>query len=180
MRSSLPLSTFDSPQCTQHDTHNRYQLLAIVMTLCPQRIEDYVQRQLMERCGEEIARMEKGDEGAILAFDDLFTKGAPKFISPAAPNYDSRDDRRDLLNEPLFLQKRVFLNDIRRSLSIPNVRSYLKLYSTMRIDKLASFFHVDVPTLRTSLHQYKHKTNQLAWISGTPLEGEQVRALPSL
>eukprot|EP00038_Savillea_parva_P006310 m.162909 g.162909 ORF g.162909 m.162909 type:complete len:517 (+) comp12244_c0_seq1:184-1734(+) len=150
-----------------------YMLLAIVMTLCPQRIEDYVQRELMERCGEDIQKMEKGDEGSMDAFDDLFSKGCPRFISPAAPNYDD-PKQLDLVNEPLLHQKRVFLADIRRSLSIPNIRSYLKLYSTMQLDKLASFFHVDVPTLRTSLHQYKHKTNQLAWISGTPLEGEQI------
>lgn len=34
-----------------------YMLLAIVMTLCPQRIEDYVQRELMERCGEDIQKV---------------------------------------------------------------------------------------------------------------------------
>mmetsp|Transcript_32903 Transcript_32903/g.86125 ORF Transcript_32903/g.86125 Transcript_32903/m.86125 type:complete len:521 (+) Transcript_32903:167-1729(+) len=149
-----------------------YLLLAIVMTLCPQRIEDYVQRQLLDRCGEDMQKMEKGDEASIATFDDLFSKGCPRFISPT-PVVAKHDDA-DAVNEPLMHQKRVFLADIRRSLSIPNIRSYLKLYSTMQLDKLASFFHVDTATLRTSLHQYKHKTNQLAWISGTPLEGEQI------
>ena len=83
------------------------------------------------------------------------------------------------LQEPYRLQLKIFLNEIRQSLQLPLIRSYLKLYSTMPIEKLAQFCEIDgeaqdAETFRIALHQYKHKTNQMAWSNGTALEGERV------
>lgn len=148
-------------------------LLAIVMTLCPQRIDESVQTELIAKCGDKIMRMGKGDEGA---FEELFANGCPKFISSTAPNFDNVSNRN---MEPYKLQLKIFLNEIRQSLQLPLIRSYLKLYSTMPIEKLAQFCELDgetqdTETFRVALHQYKHKTNQLAWTEGTALEGERV------
>jgi len=150
-----------------------FHLLAIVMTLCPQRIDESVHAQLLGDCGEKMVRMGKGDDAA---FEELFSNGCPKFISSTAPDFESATNRN---MEPYRLQLKIFLNEIRQSLQLPLIRSYLKLYSTMPIEKLAQFCEIDgeaqdAETFRIALHQYKHKTNQMAWSNGTALEGERV------
>merc|ERR1719231_1914706 len=107
------------------------------MTLCPQRIDESVHSQLLERCGETMMRMGNGDQSA---FEELFSNGCPKFISSTAPNYDNVVNRN---LEPFKLQLRIFLNEIKLSLQLPLIRSYLKLYSTMPIEKLAQFCEID-------------------------------------
>eukprot|EP00040_Diaphanoeca_grandis_P017930 m.94246 g.94246 ORF g.94246 m.94246 type:complete len:535 (-) comp26702_c0_seq1:442-2046(-) len=151
-----------------------FHLLAIVMTLCPQRIDESVHLQLLERCGDRMIRMGKRDDAAL---EELFSGGCPKFISSTAPNYEDRLKNQNM--EPYKLQLKIFLAEIRQSLQLPLIRSYLKLYSTMPIEKLAQFCEdqsgdTNPASFRVSLHQYKHKTNQLAWTEGTALEGERV------
>lgn len=149
-----------------------YHLLAIVMTLCPQRIDESVQAQLLEKCGDKMIKMDKGDDESLKIFEELFQYGCPKFISATAPNYDNPSANHVM--DPYRLQVRVFLKDIAQSLQLPIIRSYLKLYSTMPIEKLANFCGADAASFRVHLHQYKHKTNQLTWTGGTVLEGERV------
>jgi len=150
-----------------------FHLLGIVMTLCPQRIDEGVHAELLERCGDKMVRMGKRDEKAL---EELFQTGCPKFISSTAPNYENIQNRN---MEPYKLQLKVFMNEIRQSLQFPLIRSYLKLYRTMPIEKLAQFCDdgddaTPNTSFRISLHQYKHKTNQLAWSEGTALEGERI------
>ncbi|CAG8626616.1 11523_t:CDS:10 [Dentiscutata erythropus] len=52
--------------------------------------------------------------------------------------------------------------------------SYLKLYTTMGIDKLAAFLEIEPDKLRTQLLIVKQKSRQQKWSSGTLLEGEYV------
>ena len=67
-----------------------FHLLAIVMTLCPQRIDESVHAQLLGDCGEKMVRMGKGDDAA---FEELFSNGCPKFISSTAPDFESATNR---------------------------------------------------------------------------------------
>ncbi len=72
------------------------------------------------------------------AATELFNRGSPKFVSPVVPNYDA-ETRVDVSSEPLKIQLKLFLKEITQQFMIPVIRSYLKLYSTMPIEKLASF-----------------------------------------
>jgi translation initiation factor 3 subunit L len=149
-----------------------FHLLAIVMTLCPQRIDETVHAELLVRCEERMKRMGKRDDKAL---EELFSGGCPKFITSTAHNYADRQNRN---MEPFKLQLKIFMTEIKQSLELPLIRSYLKLYSTMPIEKLAQFCDQDdendTESFRRHLHQYKHKTTQLAWSEGTALEGERV------
>lgn len=57
---------------------------------------------------------------------------------------------------------------------IPTLRSFLKLYTTMSIDKLAAFLEMDADELRTQLLMFKQRSRQQKWINGNLLEGEIV------
>lgn len=146
-----------------------FNLLAIAITLNPQRIDDGVQTQLIAMCGEKMARMQKGDAAV---FEELFQYGCPKFLMPTAPNYDQLTEESCM--EPYRLQMKIFMNEMQQSLKLPLIRSYLKLYSTMSIEKLAAFCDLTEDEFRIHLHQYKHKSNQLTWTEGTALDGVRI------
>jgi hypothetical protein len=80
------------------------------------------------------------------AFEETFCKACPKFIIPGAPDYDG-----ELVNtnqEPLQFQLKNFTTEVKRQLVLPTIRSYLKLYTTIPISKLANFLEVDEEVLR--------------------------------
>jgi translation initiation factor 3 subunit L len=57
------------------------------------------------------------------------------------------------------LQLKLFLSEVRQQQLLSGIRSFLKLYTTISISKLASFMDVNEPTLRVALLMYKHKTH---------------------
>lgn len=145
-----------------------YALLCICVVLCPQRIDESVNQQLREKVGDKMLKMQKGDTSI---FEECFSKACPKFISPIPPNYDANAVNSHL--DPLNLQLRMFMVEVQQQSIIPVIRSYLKLYTTMSIPKLASLSDLDEGTLQTALLCFKHKQRNLVWSKGTDaLEGE--------
>ena len=58
----------------------------------------------------------------------------------------------------------------------PTVRSYLKLYTTMDLTKLAGFLEVDADTLRSWLLVNKQRSRQVRHTEGGLLEGDVVNS----
>ncbi|KAH0308201.1 hypothetical protein KCU71_g8856, partial [Aureobasidium melanogenum] len=56
----------------------------------------------------------------------------------------------------------------------PTVRSYLKLYTTMDIKKLAGFLEIDADTLRGWLLVNKQRSKQVRHTEGGLLDGDVV------
>ena len=54
---------------------------------------------------------------------------------------------------------------------LPTIRSYLKLYTTIGIPKLAALAEADEATFREHLQCLKHKSMQLTSSGGAPLAG---------
>ncbi|KAJ7556493.1 hypothetical protein O6H91_05G085900 [Diphasiastrum complanatum] len=133
-----------------------YALLAICLSLCPhgKLVEENVNNQLREKYADKMQRMQRSDEAL---FDELFSFACPKFITPAPPNYE------ELINynqqDAYRLQLKLFLSEMRQQQLISSIRSFLKLYSTISIAKLASFMELDEAGLRMALLTYKHKTH---------------------
>ncbi|KAK6129691.1 hypothetical protein DH2020_036557 [Rehmannia glutinosa] len=126
-----------SPQYEQILKKNEqmYALLAISLSLCPQRY----------------------DEEAFAIYDELFSYACPKFITPSAPSYEE-----PLVNynqDAYRLQLKLFLYEVKQQQLLSGVRTFLKVYSTISIGKLSTYMEVDEPTLRTILMTYKHKTH---------------------
>ncbi|URE42437.1 hypothetical protein MUK42_14079 [Musa troglodytarum] len=152
-----------SPQYDQILKKNEqmYALLAICLSLCPQNnlVEENVNSQLRDKYNEKMTKMLRYDDEAYAVYDELFTYACPKFITPSAP----------VLEEPLTnynqdayrLQLKLFLYEVKQQQLLSGVRSFLKLYSTISIGKLAAYMEVDEPTLRTILMTYKHKMHAI-------------------
>ncbi|XP_052759791.1 eukaryotic translation initiation factor 3 subunit L-like [Mya arenaria] len=146
-----------------------YTLLAICLVLHPIRIDESVHSQLREKFADKMLRMSKGD---MQEFEQSFSFACPKFLSPVPPNYDTVTSAT-FHKEPFMLQCKVFIEEVAQQILIPTIRSYLKLYTTLPIQKLAIFMDMSEDELKTNLMCFKHKMKNVVWTKGTSgLEGE--------
>lgn len=142
-------------------------LLALCLALRPQQVDESVYTLVRDKAGDRLARMRQGE---MNAFEDLFNYASPKFISPAPPDYDTIADTN--MDAPRH-QTRMFMREVDHQRALPDIRSYLKLYTTIEIEKLASLTDVDEATLRSHLHALKHKSwAQCGSFQGAPLDGK--------
>lgn len=145
-----------------------YALLAICVTLCPQRVEESVHTVLREKYGEQMYKMQKGHgnvDDALRAFEEAFYQASPKFVA----------SQKTLIAGPVdaaSFQQGLFLRDVRLQLHIPVIRSYLRLYSTISMEKLASFLEIPKESLAPLLLSYKLYQRQKRWESGPLVSGE--------
>ncbi|KAJ2907952.1 hypothetical protein GGI21_003372, partial [Coemansia aciculifera] len=114
-----------------------YALLALAVALSPARVDENIHAHLREKYGEQQHRMQRGDEeAAVEVVTELFLFACPKFITPNPPNYDQQAAAAVVV-EPQAYQLRTFLREARLQLVVPTLRSFLKLYTTMGIDRLS-------------------------------------------
>lgn len=64
------------------------------------------------------------------------------------------------------------MSDIRNQIMLPTLRSFMKLYTSMGIEKLAKFLEMDKEELKMHLLVFKQKSRQYRWTSGDLLQGE--------
>ena len=109
--------------------------------------------------------MNKMQRGEMAEFEACFTFSCPKFLSPVPPAYDTAAtfDSDALHKEPLKLQLKVFMEEVQQQLMLPTIRSYLKLYTTMPLDKMAGFMEMPVEEFRNHLLAFKHKMKNVVW-----------------
>ncbi|MCL4122388.1 UNVERIFIED_CONTAM: hypothetical protein GTU68_046385 [Idotea baltica] len=172
------LSTFSAPgqsKSYQNDQINKqtekmYTLLAMCLVLHPQRIDEAVQSTLREKAlAEKIARMSRGD---MNDFNSCFTYACPKFLSPVPPSYDAVPNA-NYHKEPFQQQLKVFSDEVQQQQQIGIMRSYLKLYTTMPMEKMAAFLKMSEDTFRNALLCFKHKMRNVVWTKGTSgLQGD--------
>ncbi|XP_067950431.1 eukaryotic translation initiation factor 3 subunit L-like [Watersipora subatra] len=144
-----------------------YTLLNICLVLHPMRIDESVHSQLQDKHQDKRLKMQKGD---TLEFQSAFAFACPKFLSPVPPNYDSPLNYH---KEPYMLQLRVFMDEVQQHHMLGTIRSYLKLYSTLTLSKLATFMDMTQEELSIALMGFKHKMKNVVWTGGASgLEGE--------
>jgi len=168
--------TYQNDQINKQ-TDQMYVLLAICLVLHPKRIDESLHSMLKEKnYAEKMNKMQAGD---LSEFEACFAYACPKFLSPVPPALDDKKDQHDALHkEPLRLQQKVFMDEVRQQTMLPTIRSYLKLYTSMPMDKLAKYMGTDaedykVDALEGNLLCFKHKMMNLVWTKGTSgLEGE--------
>lgn len=142
-------------------------LLALCLALRPQQVDESMIALVREKAGDRLARLRQGEPQA---FEDLFSYASPKFICPAPPKYDTVADTN--MDAPK-LQTSLFMAEVKSQLLLPEIRSYLKLYTTIEIGKLAKLMDVDENTFRSYLHALKHKSWTVCGsFSGAPLDGK--------
>jgi len=89
---------------------------------------------------------------------DIFAQAAPQFISPLIPDYT---ERVDFNYEAINTQVSIFATEARQQLSVLSIRSFLRLYTSIELSKLARFNEVSDSDLMAQLMGFKHKTVQV-------------------
>jgi len=160
-------------QYDQKKNDHMYALLAILVALCPTKsIDEHINNILRQEHVDKVAAMQRDSE-------PLFSYACPKFVSPALPSFD--DDADHSHQTPLPLQRAGFMREINQQASLSTIQSYLKLYSTISLDKLVSLLEKksDRENIRLLLLCLTHKTRQLRCKSGMkPIEGVYQSSIP--
>jgi len=89
--------------------------------------------------------MQKNSNSAFGYYEDLFACGVPKLVPhPATPDYSSKinHDQESIRRHVL-----VFKQGVKQQLKLPAIRSFLKLYRSIGLKKLASFENPDKPDI---------------------------------
>jgi len=160
--------TYQNDQINKQ-TEQMYILLAMCLVLHPKRIDESLHGTLKDKnYQEKINRMQAGE---LNEFQECFLFACPKFLPPVPPSLDEVGGMQH--KEARNLQLRVFMDEVSQQMLLPVVRSFLKLYTTMPIDKLASYMNTTVDDLESNLLCFKHKMMNLVWSKGTSgLDGD--------
>jgi translation initiation factor 3 subunit L len=153
-------------------TDQMYALIAMCVALHPTRLDDTIHTALREKYGEQFNRMQRGGPDSLPIFQELFKQACPKFIAPTPPDFDNPEINAD----PLDHQLQIFLDEVKNNIWSPTVKSYLKLYTTMDIKKLAGFLEIEPEKLRSLLLVNKQRSRQVRWSEDSLLNGEVVNS----
>jgi translation initiation factor 3 subunit L len=145
-----------------------YALIAICVAFQPTRLDDTIHTAIREKYGEQFNRMQRGGPDSLPIFKEMFKSACPKFISPNPPDFDNPDNNVD----PLDHQIAIFMDEVKNNMWSPTVKSYLKLYTTMDLKKLAGFLEQDPEELRHWLLVNKQRSRQIRWLEGGLLDGD--------
>lgn len=149
-----------------------YALIAICVAFHPTRLDDTIHTALREKYGEQFNRLQRGGPEALPLFEELFRQACPKFISPTPPDFDNPEVNVD----PIDHHCRIFMEEVKNNMWSPTVKSYLKLYTTMDLKKLAGFLDVEPEKLRCWLLVNKQRSRQVRWTEGGLLDGDVVNS----
>ncbi|KAF8427827.1 RNA polymerase I-associated factor PAF67-domain-containing protein [Tirmania nivea] len=148
-----------------------YALLAMCVALSPTRLDDTILTAMREKYGDQFAKLQRGGPESLPVFEKLFLVACPKFISPIPPDWDNPAVNVD----PSQHQLQIFMADMKNAMVLgPIIKSYLKLYTTVDLSKLAAFLDVDKEELRNHLLVFKQRSRQTRWVEGGLVEGEIV------
>jgi translation initiation factor 3 subunit L len=145
-------------------------LIAICVAFHPTRLDDTIHTALREKYGDQLLKLQRGGPDSLPVFEELFRAACPKFMSPIPPDFDKPEANIDPIDHHLS----VFMEEVKTNMWSPTVKSYLRLYTTMDLKKLAGFLDVQPEELRSWLLVSKQRTKQLRWTENGLLEGEPV------
>eukprot|EP00605_Chrysophyceae_sp_TOSAG23-4_P000022 GSChrysophyteH1.ASY1.ANO1.22.1 assembled CDS len=127
-------------------------LLAICVSLLPGvKVDDQVRELVESKNNEKLLRLQMGD---VDTFSDMFENSCPKFISAALPDYNTSTN---LVQEAFANQVAVFTGEVRQHVAVLRLRSYLRLYASIDLSKLARFSEMNETDLVSLVLNYKHK-----------------------
>lgn len=147
-----------------------YALIAICVAFQPTRLDDTIHTALREKYGDQLLKLQRGGPESLPIFEELFRAACPKFISPVPPDFDNPEANIDPIEHHLS----IFMEEVKTNMFNPTVKSYLRLYTTMDLKKLAGFLDVQPEELRSWLLVTKQRTKQLRWTERGLLDGDWV------
>jgi translation initiation factor 3 subunit L len=141
--------------------------LAILYHITPAaRMEDVILKAIRDNHGNQLSKIEAGEDG----YEDLFLFAAPKFIHPAVPDY-GQPQPATLAQDVSTLQVKQFMSEMSQQQIYRKLRSYMKLYTSIPVSKLAAFNDIKNEEITSYLTSFKHKMQQLE--NTIPLEDDE-------
>jgi len=147
-----------------------YALLLLCLSLCPQNIDESLDKDIRDKHGEKLARLRNGDNDAFRTFEELFSYACPKFVTASLPDlsleseYDQTEAHRR--------QKDLFVKEVKEQALLPRIGAYMKLYTAISTAKLAQLCDMDEEGLRDTLMSVIHKSHQKVHGKGSPNAGD--------
>ncbi|KAL7486131.1 hypothetical protein ACHAW6_011732 [Cyclotella cf. meneghiniana] len=137
-------------------------LLAIVTHICPTPLlDDSIASVVREKHVNNLSKIESGEEG----YEELFVFACPKFVNPAVPDYDQalkpEAPAMPYGQDAYKLQVHHFMNEMAAHQTLRKMRSYMCLYTSIEVEKLATFNDMKVEDFEPWLTCFKHKMHQL-------------------
>ncbi|GLB41069.1 putative component of the eukaryotic translation initiation factor 3 (eIF-3) complex, which is involved in protein synthesis of a specialized repertoire of mRNAs and, together with other initiation factors, stimulates binding of mRNA and methionyl-tRNAi to the 40S ribosome [Lyophyllum shimeji] len=171
-----------------------YALFAICNALSPSRLDDNVANISKERYGEQYAKMARGGEDSLAAFEELFLYACPKFITANPPPYDDPAALALLIPpsptdsptqtpaplpsvDPTHRHLSLFLADVAAQVQVPTLRSFLKLYTSLGAKKLANFLDADEEEIVQEMMLMKQVSKSVSRVPGSEkglLDGQTI------
>ena len=162
-------------------------LLAILTHICPtaSKVDDALNRIIREKYSSKLLKIEAGEEG----YEEIFMFSCPKFISPAVPDYASVSNPTAATagkdanaagtvthagQDAYRLQINQFMLEMTQQQSLRKLRSYMKLYTSIGVSKLAGFNDTAEDDFLARLVCCKHKMRQLERADVSSYDGAQI------
>lgn len=129
-------------------------LTSICISLAPGnvRLDEQVRELMDSKYPEKMRRMKLGESQAFI---DLFESSCPRFISSSIPDYTAPPT--NLVYEAFKNQVACFSREVQQHVGGIKLRSYLKLYASIDLAKLAAFSDVSEEELIGQVLSFKLK-----------------------
>lgn len=131
-------------------------LVALLMVIVPSyQVEDPVREAAEGKYEEKMRRLRAGDRSSA---QELFESACPKFISPLVPDYSNPSAGQ---HQSVFEQQSALLvGEVMQHVPFFQLRSFLGMYASVDLSKLARFMEMSEADLASLLLSYKHKAAQ--------------------
>jgi translation initiation factor 3 subunit L len=130
-------------------------LTAICITIFPSgRVDDQIKELVESKFPEKIRGLQSGIRSVYL---DMFEQASPKFVSPVIPDYRVPFNYN---HEAFNHQVSMFIGEVEQHFPFLKLKSYLGLYSSIDVSKLARFNDLSDNELICQLVSYKNKSIQ--------------------
>jgi translation initiation factor 3 subunit L len=116
-------------------------------------------------------------------FEELFLYACPKFISANPPPYDDQAALATLISsapatqEPVQRHLALFLSDVAAQSSVPTLRSFLKMYTSLDVTKLAGFLDVEEEEMISMMMVMKSASRSIVWRGASSGSSERSMSL---
>ncbi|KAH6904297.1 eukaryotic translation initiation factor 3 subunit 6 [Coprinopsis sp. MPI-PUGE-AT-0042] len=182
----------------QYDQINKtadrmYALFTMCHALSPSRLDDNISNIAKERFNEQYAKMSRGGQEALAAYEELFLYACPKFINANSPPYEDPDAMQSLLAlvsptealpdgapqyDSTHRHLSLFLADVAAYSPVPTLRSFVKLYTSLGAKKLANFMDEDEEEMVQEMMVVKQASRSVSRVPGTEgtglLDGQMI------
>ncbi|RYG68771.1 hypothetical protein EON64_04400 [archaeon] len=139
------------PQTLHRMLDKALHLTALLLTITPSyAVDDQVRDAVNSKCEEKMRRLRSGEKQAAV---EMWESNCPKFISPLV-DYGTAASAGHSVFE---LQSSVLIEEVMQHVGFIKLRSYLSMYASVDIGKLARIMEVSEGDLVALLLSYKHK-----------------------